>query len=1214
MNLILSLAVTIAVSVQPQTLADRLKTDSNVLAVLADISHLPADQSMATFKQAWLSLPGEPKRQVMANIKLSQPSLQFSVLELGVRDSSLTVQTFAMQELGHITLQPPSFDYPGTLRWLKKNRNRPPEEVRKEKIRTIIHDLLSKDGRDLDFVANQLSTIGEMSELPPSWPAEDRRRIFHRMFDQGTKTKRYGPLKFLYRDAAMAVGMSSDDIRTDLAKLWYTTDDGDLPTRITATICKASGDWPAEELLNQLRFVAAHPDDASRSNGLTDLGMYFWKKSDTRVLPEAIHAIQVGPADWSYAIGYYLVGGVAGVRYDARHDKAWWANWWTCNEPRFVGAHETRHFTDSDEQKSNAKVAKILGGTPEEKLAGAKAEWSALSYRSKQLFLVEAPRNGAPNTVAVLELGLLDPDLSIQNASLDGLSKISLRQMADDYIGTKAWVVGHRDMKLGDVRKESSRKLADRLLRLSPSELAGEIRGLSELLVEDWMTESWTQEERDLLFDRAIESLDGKYVGDGDSSQVVSAAERFGCSPEKVKRFLPLLDHPENEGAYCLGLTLLSGAKAQWAQDALLEQVRLLADNPSGPRAANVENLTLMIKANRDERFIPQYIRAIIVGQDEWRYWLDYYGLATLTGVSYDELHDGAWWLKWWEKNKSKYPTLASIEMPSLPKAATHAAVETPPPSILQMESFDSLATRFVAFANAGGCFDMNEAGKWATVLRRADPVRAIPYLVSAMVAYGGVLDYDFGYYQVCQLAGVPYMGVMDAQWWGEWWAKNYLRFPTVPKELPKITLFAREKGSRSIVPEVKKDSVPIRAIDPADDNYSDLEPLRKAIGDSQVVQLGEQSHGDGAAFYAKMRIVKFLHEKCGFDVLAWESGMFDCDQMSLAVGAGKRDAAAKGIFPIWSETPIVSRLFDYAATTYKTKRPLEMTGVDCQFSGKASDGFGGFVKSFFEKAGIPLTEPEKEGLTNAMSLLLKGDSKTMKSADAKAVFDGLSARLVGQKGAAEKACGVSETERMGRYLANASVYVNVRDNGSGGPEITNLRDHRMGENLVWMANGPYKNKKIIVWAASFHLMHNAPTINTLLNGFSYATTVNMGQGVHEALGKRVYTLAFLAHYGSKGNTFFGARLLEASPEGSVEELMHRDGSPYAFVDLRTAGPWWREPRVARPLGYASMRARWTDVFDGFFFTDVMFWSGDPAIPVYARPEGIGDWGLGIED
>ena len=36
-------------------------------------------------------------------------------------------------------------------------------------------------------------------------------------------------------------------------------------------------------------------------------------------------------------------------------------------------------------------------------------------------------------------------------------------------------------------------------------------------------------------------------------------------------------------------------------------------------------------------------------------------------------------------------------------------------------------------------------------------------------------------------------------------------------------------------------------------------------------------------------------------------------------------------------------------------------------------------------------------------------------------------------------------------------------------------------------------------------------------------------------------------------------------------------------------GAWLRERLVARPRGYAPMRADWGEVCDAFFFTDQMF-------------------------
>ena len=36
---------------------------------------------------------------------------------------------------------------------------------------------------------------------------------------------------------------------------------------------------------------------------------------------------------------------------------------------------------------------------------------------------------------------------------------------------------------------------------------------------------------------------------------------------------------------------------------------------------------------------------------------------------------------------------------------------------------------------------------------------------------------------------------------------------------------------------------------------------------------------------------------------------------------------------------------------------------------------------------------------------------------------------------------------------------------------FSNIRDSQMAENLLWLSNNEFKNQKIIVWAASFHIV-----------------------------------------------------------------------------------------------------------------------------------------------
>src|SRR5215475_2190369 len=124
-----------------------------------------------------------------------------------------------------------------------------------------------------------------------------------------------------------------------------------------------------------------------------------------------------------------------------------------------------------------------------------------------------------------------------------------------------------------------------------------------------------------------------------------------------------------------------------------------------------------------------------------------------------------------------------------------------------------------------------------------------------------------------------------------------------------------------------------LRSIDISDNEFEDLKTFGKAIGDARIVMLGEQSHGDGTTFQAKARLIRFLHEEMGFDVLAFESGLYDMRKVRERIRAGKdaRKAVRHGLFRPWSFSRQVQPLIDYVGERAQSRRPLELAGFDCQ-------------------------------------------------------------------------------------------------------------------------------------------------------------------------------------------------------------------------------------------------------------------------------------------
>jgi hypothetical protein len=151
-----------------------------------------------------------------------------------------------------------------------------------------------------------------------------------------------------------------------------------------------------------------------------------------------------------------------------------------------------------------------------------------------------------------------------------------------------------------------------------------------------------------------------------------------------------------------------------------------------------------------------------------------------------------------------------------------------------------------------------------------------------------------------------------------------------------------------------------------------------------------------------------------------------------------------------------------------------------------------------------------------------------------------------------------------------------------------------MARNLVWLAREAYPNHKIVVWAASAHVMRSASTIrpvNAQIPADFYRDVVTMGDGVWKELAGATYTLGFIAAEGEAGR-FTTSRKLPPVPGDSMEDLLLAAALENAVIDFRRLderGAWLRENLAAAPLGYMYATADWTQVFDGLVFTRSMY-------------------------
>ena len=413
----------------------------------------------------------------------------------------------------------------------------------------------------------------------------------------------------------------------------------------------------------------------------------------------------------------------------------------------------------------------------------------------------------------------------------------------------------------------------------------------------------------------------------------------------------------------------------------------------------------------------------------------------------------------------------------------------------------------------------------------------------------------------------------------------------------------------------LRRNVSPIRSISIADTSYSDLAPIARAIGNRRVVLLGEQAHGDGATFEAKARVIRYLHERHGFDLVVFESGFYDCRRtwQDTRAGVALADSAINCMFELWSNSAQVRPLLAYMDSVRGSSQPLELAGMDFQASGRRAKaliddlaaflrmqadttGNGAMVQALGASFGYlasPATRPRDMPAATA-------DSIHEATRAAVKRFSTLSLRDVSNLGPMGQADFWRRTVSGAGALVDFMRAMMQATPGNLPPAaVMNRRDSVMGENLAWLAR-QNPRRKVVVWGATSHFIRN----RTGIEGDPAPNMVPAGHVASQLLPNEVYVLAFMGAEGEQGTARRGAAPPVAIPpadSASIDGLLRDTNVERAFLDLRSiprGGEWLRAPMTARPLGYAPMRTVWPNHIDGIFFIRRQ----TPSTPVVSGP------------
>lgn len=379
----------------------------------------------------------------------------------------------------------------------------------------------------------------------------------------------------------------------------------------------------------------------------------------------------------------------------------------------------------------------------------------------------------------------------------------------------------------------------------------------------------------------------------------------------------------------------------------------------------------------------------------------------------------------------------------------------------------------------------------------------------------------------------------------------------------------------------------PIRSI--AAEDFSDLSFLAPILDGKRVVQLGESGHGVREFSQIKVRLIKYLHEELGFDVVAIESSVFECYMADRQVDVEPaRRILDRCAFNVW-RTEEVLELFEYLDRTRSTPRPLRLVGIDTQVSSTfgvtGRPAFLHNVVNQFDTAYADSVAAMDQEFLDEHRRVLAGQHVYLLGNRSWLIpgYDSLTTFIETQL--PQLAAMGPEAYREGLVAAQTarSTVAFIEQLTTESNTSIEHRDLGMSDNLTFVTDRLYPDSKVIVWAHNFHIRHANHEIVPVPAPFT------MGHWQKQRLDDDLYSIGLYMYTGTTAANDGSVYAIAQAQTGSVESILYRARRHWTFVDLLNAGDsegtgWMAGSVTANAWGVNPLTMTPRRQYDGLVF------------------------------
>lgn len=344
-------------------------------------------------------------------------------------------------------------------------------------------------------------------------------------------------------------------------------------------------------------------------------------------------------------------------------------------------------------------------------------------------------------------------------------------------------------------------------------------------------------------------------------------------------------------------------------------------------------------------------------------------------------------------------------------------------------------------------------------------------------------------------------------------------------------------------------------------EDFADLEFLQQFLQNKSIVQIGEVAHGIAEQNRLRVRIIKYLHQSLGFNVIAFESGFYECLMMNNEMeNLSALEALKNTLYSFWCTTDLLD-LFEYIKQSRTSGNDLILAGLDIQPTGD-------YIKTrphFFETIMLPIDPTFANQICKADSILLSfsySDQKVYIQNNYEVLlnqYEQLRYLIVSNESLLVQNFDQSIIFIAKQSARSAKAYIRFRNGDLYDTEIggTNVRDGFMVQNLRFIKEEMFPNQKIIIWAHNIHTHKDSYAITDPLGNRMYS--IMMGDLLNHRYQSEYYAIGSLSY---RGRINYGAvSEIKIRRDESVEAILYHARKKQFFLNLsdqeKTIGNSW---------------------------------------------------------